>query len=132
MEIIWNMYEIKLNNYKNALTRLHEAICEASRNESLTVRDGAIQRFEFTTELAWKTMREYLLMQEITDINSPKSVLAEAFKNKIISDDIGWLQILRDRKSTSHIYDEEDADEIYKRIATSHINLFDDLLKKFD
>ena len=44
----------------------------------------------------------------ITELNSPKSVMTEAYNN-IISDDEGWLQILRDRNSTTHIYDEEDA-----------------------
>ncbi|MEG1441126.1 MAG: nucleotidyltransferase substrate binding protein [Oscillospiraceae bacterium] len=49
------------------------------------------------------TIREYLLSQEITDINSPKSVLSEAYNNRLITDDNGWLQILRDKNSTSHM-----------------------------
>lgn len=126
--IIMDKFQIKLNNYKNALSRLHESLKEAETNNSLTVRDGVIQRFEFTSELAWKTIREYLLTQEITDINSPKSVMSEAYNNRLITNDTGWLQILRDRNSTSHIYDEEDAAEIYKRIAFEHILLFDELL----
>lgn len=127
--IIMDKFQIKLNNYKNALSRLHESLKEAETNSSLTVRDGVIQRFEFTSELAWKTIREYLLLQEITDINSPKSVMSEAYNNRLITNDIGWLQILRDRNSTSHIYDEEDASDIYKRIASEHILLFDELLE---
>ncbi len=109
---------------------MHEALDEATNSSSLTLRDGVIQRFEFTTELAWKTIREYLIIQEVNDINSPKSVMSEAFNNNIITDDKGWLQILRDRNSTSHIYDEEDADEIYARIKTTHIELFDKLSEK--
>ena len=127
---IMDKFATKLNNYKNALSRLHEAVEESKENKSLTVRDGVIQRFEFTAELAWKTMREYLLLQEISDINSPKSVMAEAYNNHIITDELGWLQILRDRNSTSHIYDEEDAQEIYKRIISTHIMLFDKLKEK--
>lgn len=107
---------------------MHESLKEAETNNSLTVRDGVIQRFEFTSDLAWKTIREHLLTQEITDINSPKSVMSEAYSNRLITNDTGWLQILRDRNSTSHIYDEEDATEIYKRIAFEHILLFDELL----
>ena len=48
------------------------------------MRDGVIQRFEFTAELAWKTTREYLLTLEIMDINSPKQVIKEAFNNNQI------------------------------------------------
>lgn len=127
VEIV-NKFDNKRTNYKNALLRLHESLEESKENDSLTVRDGVIQRFEFTAELAWKTMREYLLLQEITEINSPKSVLSEAFNNNVITDDSGWLQILRDRNSTSHIYDEESAADIYERISTRHIHLFDNLL----
>lgn len=129
---IMDKFQIKLNNYKNALARLHEALEESKENDSLTIRDGVIQRFEFTTELAWKTLREYLLTEEITDINSPKRVMSEAYNNDLILDDTGWLQILRDRNSTSHIYDAADAEDIYNRIMLEHINLFDELEALFD
>ena len=125
--IIMDKFQIKLNNYKNALTRLHESIEESKTNDSLTIRDGVIQRFEFTTELAWKTIREYLLTENVMDINSPKSVMREAYNNNLITDDDGWIQILQDRNSTSHIYDEDDANEVYKRISENQIELFDKL-----
>lgn len=128
---IMNKVQIKLNNYKNALARLHEALEESKETSSLTVRDGVIQRFEFTTELAWKTMREYLLTEGVTDIHSPKSVMREAYHNNLITDDEGWLSILRDTNSTSHIYDEEDAADIYNRIISEHIKLFDAFEKIF-
>ena len=47
----------------------------------------------------------------------------------LITDAEGWMQILKDRNYTSHIYDEEDSAEIYQRIATQHIGLFDELLE---
>ena len=55
-----------------------------------------------------------------------------AFDANIITDDEGWLTILRDRNLTSHIYDEDDANKIFDRIIKKHINLFDELLNKFD
>lgn len=125
--IIMDKFQTKLNNYQNALARLHEAIEESKTSGSLTVRDGVIQRFEFTAELAWKTIREYLLIHEVSDINTPKNVMSAAFSTDIISDEQGWLTILRDRNSTSHIYDEADADKIYQRIITEHIKLFDEV-----
>ena len=125
---IMDKFQIKLNNYINAVSRLHEALEEFEANSSLTtIRDGVIQRFEFTTELAWKTIREYLISQEVSDINTPKNVMKAAFSDDIITDEEGWLTILRDRNMTSHIYDEGDADEIFKRIVTQHIKLFDEL-----
>lgn len=129
---IMDRFVIKLNNYKKALARLHESIVDSEKYENLTFRDGVIQRFEFTAELAWKTAREYLKNEGITEINSPKSVMREAYAVGLIKDEGGWLRILDDRNSTSHIYDEDDAAEIYERIKTAHIKLFDDLLEKLD
>lgn len=129
--VLMDKFQTKLKNYQNALARLHESLVESQATESLTVRDGVIQRFEFTAELAWKTAREYLLTLEVADINNPKNVMGEAFRNQLITDETGWPQILRDRNATSHIYDEEDAADIYHRIATAHIRLFDELLNKF-
>ncbi|MGN0162045.1 MAG: HI0074 family nucleotidyltransferase substrate-binding subunit [Candidatus Ornithomonoglobus sp.] len=127
---IMNKFQIKLNNYTNALARLHESIEDSKKYDNLTFRDGVIQRFEFTAELAWETIREYLLSENVSDINTPKAVMREAFSADVINDEQGWIQILNDRNSTSHIYDEDDAAEIYERIISVHITLFDELLKK--
>lgn len=126
--VIMDKYQTKLENYTKALARLHESINKADEYDDLTFRDGIIQRFEFTTELAWKTIREYLLTHEVNDINTPKNVMKAAFSADIITNEDGWLAILRDRNSTSHIYDEDDANEIFNRIITQHIKLFDELL----
>ncbi len=129
---IMDKFQTKLHNFSNAIQRLDEAIEESKQNSSLTVRDGVIQRFEFTTELAWKAAREYLLSQDVIDINSPKAVMKEAYNNNLIDDADGWLKILQDRNSTSHIYDEYDANEIYNRIVSKHIYLFCELSDKLN
>lgn len=110
----------KAENFKNSVARLQESLAEYEENKSTTVRDGAIQRFEFCVELAWKTTREFLLEQGFLDLNSPKSVMREAFAYKIINNEHSWIQILNDRNLTSHVYDEKTADEIFIRICTSH------------
>lgn len=130
-KIIMEKFNQKFENYKHALSRLHEAISDSLKDTSnLTMRDGVIQRFEFTTELAWKTAREYLMEQGEVDINSPKPVMKAAYRTKLIDDENGWLSILNDRNITSHIYDDSEADDIFKRIAEKHIVLFDALLEQ--
>lgn len=114
-------FEHKIENFKKSVERLEEALAEYNTTKSTTVRDGAIQRFEFCTELAWKTTREYLAEQGFLELNSPKTVMREAYSYKIINDQDTWIQILNDRNLTSHVYDEKTADEIFKRIGTSHI-----------
>lgn len=124
---LMNKFDIKFSNFKNAIQRLKEAVTEYSNTNSLVVRDGVIQRFEFTTELAWKTLREYLLDQGYNDINSPKSVMKTAYSDKLINNEEYWIMLLNDRNVTSHIYNEEDANAVYKRIVDIYIDLFDEL-----
>lgn len=128
--ILMSKFDTKLNNLKNAFERLNDGLADYEKAAMETIRDGVIQRFEFTTELAWKTVREYLLEEGVIDINTPKSVMKEAFSAGIIEDEQGWIQVLNDRNSTAHIYDESEAAEIFGRIRTKHIVLFRKLLEK--
>ena len=127
---LMSKFDIKLDNFKKAAISLEVGISEFESTGILTARDGVIQRFEFTTELAWKTTREYLTDQGLVEINTPKMVMKEAFSADIITDEQGWLQILNDRNSTPHIYDEKEASEIFDRIKNNHIALFNDLIQK--
>jgi len=128
--ILMELLSNKVENLRKAVDRLSEGILELQANESSVVRDGVIQRFEFTTELAWKAAREYLMDQGFVDINSPKSVMKEAFSYGLITDDKIWIQILNDRNLTSHIYKEEIADEICDRIIKTHFQEFKALSKR--
>lgn len=125
--VLMDKFAHKLGNFRQALGRLREGIADAMQTGNLTMRDGAIQRFEFTAELAWKTAREYLLQQQVQDINNPKAVMREAWKNKLIADEAGWLQLLQDRNITSHIYDEQDADAVFRRLQERHLRLLEEL-----
>lgn len=124
-------FQKKAENFEKSVSRLQEALEEYDLNKSTTVRDGAIQRFEFSVELAWKTAREYLLEQGFIDLNSPKTVMREAYSYKIINDERAWIQILNDRNLTSHVYDEKTADEIFVRICTSHMQALKELSEYF-
>lgn len=123
--------ESKLTNFKNALDRLKEAAIEFNQTDaSDVIRDGLIQRFEFTYELSWKTTKEYLEDIGIVDKNSPKAVIKEAYVQKLIVNEENWLLMLSDRNMTSHVYREEMAEEIAKRIAICYIKEFELLLEK--
>lgn len=121
----------KLRNYQNALQRLKKAIDEFTQEDSSdVVRDGLIQRFEFTYELAWKTTREYLVDQGIVDKNSPKSVLREAFAQQLIEDELVWLEMIDDRNKTTRLYSQEEAVKIAGKIVEKYAGEFDLLLQK--
>ena len=115
----------KYEQFEAAVSRLREALEDYRSTPLSSVRDGVIQRFEFCAELAWKTMREYLLDQGYTEINSPKAVIRQAFAYGMIEDADGWVRLLNDRNLTSHVYDEKTAEEIFGRIESIYLKLFD-------
>ncbi|MGH4123729.1 MAG: nucleotidyltransferase substrate binding protein [Clostridium sp.] len=124
-----NNFRRKYENFKNALNRLKEGILKLDEENDL-LRDGLIQRFEFTFELAWKTLKAYFEDEGLIGLNSPKSVLREAYSAGIISDDELWLKMLNDRNSTSHIYSEQVATEICNNIKGKYVMALSELKEK--
>ena len=116
-----------LSDFEKALSRLQEGI-NADIQQDILV-DAVIQRFEFTFELSWKLMKFYLFFGGII-CNSPRQTIKEAYQNGIIEKGDDWIDMLMDRNRTSHIYDEQTAIEIYNKIKTNYVKLFDSLLKK--
>lgn len=109
----------KIENYHHALAQLAEAvqIYTADPGDAL-YRDGLIQRFEFTVELAWKSLKEYLEDQgAVLGIASPRGVLKEAYAAGVITDAETWNRIIEARNITSHVYDEKTAQTVAYQIA---------------
>ncbi|MDY3905206.1 MAG: nucleotidyltransferase substrate binding protein [Lawsonibacter sp.] len=113
----------KIEHYKSALAQLELAVQSyAGKPGDALYRDGLIQRFEFTVELAWKSLKEYLEDQGmVLSIASPRGILKEAFAAGVISDAKQWNDILTARNLTSHVYDEETAERIAKQICADFL-----------
>lgn len=94
-------------------------------------KDGVIQRFEFTFELLWKTLKIYLEHQGIL-IKTPRESFVEAFRINIIEDEEIFLDMLEDRNNTSHIYDKETSEKIYSRIKETYTKEIKKIIKKID
>ena len=108
-----NKLQQSVENLGKALARLEEALAEV--NPTSLMVDGTIQRFEFTLELFWKTLKR-LLEREGIEATTPKEVLKQSYQAKWIDHETVWIQMLDDRNKTSYIYDEETAGRIYKHI----------------
>lgn len=106
--------QIKLEKFKKALISL-EAIYLKPPQEDRSNIDATIKRFEFTFELAWKSLKDYFLERDI-QLNYPKDVIRQAFAVGLIDAESIWIEMLSDHNMTSHTYDEKLADEIYMRI----------------
>jgi len=128
--MLMNRLQEKYGDFKNAVARLEESIREFDRFPNTTMRDGAIQRFEFTEDLAWKTAKLFLEDQGFAGLNSPKTVIKQVFKCGLITDEKNWINLLNDRNVTSHIYSEELANEIFGRIVKIYCDEFKMLLEK--
>ena len=105
--------EQRFTNYKRALQKLSEAVAYIQSNASVhedkivldeILKEGLIQRFEYTHELAWNVMKEYAKYQGFTQISGSRDTIKEAFKMQLIEDDRLWLEMVVSRNKTSHTY----------------------------
>ena len=123
-------FEERKSDLEKATNKLKEALREEETD--LTI-DGVLHRFEFTFELAWKTMKDYLEYQGIVEkIGSPREVIKEAFSVGLIDNGEIWIQMMLSRNSLSHLYDEETSREIYDNIKESYVKEIEGLVQKLD
>ncbi len=118
----------RYEDYVKALNKLKEAFLE---NPTELIIDGTLQRYEFTFELAWKTLKDYLEYNGYIDsLSSPRAIIQLAFQAKIIKNGNIWIQMMLDRNLLSHLYDEEKSREIYNNIKNKYLEQFE-LLKRY-
>lgn len=118
----------RLIQYEQAFKKLEEVIQMYNDDAKEVYVDAMIQRFEFCTELSWKLLKKYLEQEKLGEFYSPKSVIKESFKQKLLDGGEIWLDILDDRNLTSHIYDEVTANRIRDNIMKKYIYEFGKLL----
>lgn len=99
----------RLNHLENAFAQLNEAV--KIKNPSKVERAGLIQTFEFTFELSWNVLKDYLALKGII-VRFPRETIKEAFQTGLIKDGHIWIKMLDARNETSHAYDEKVAEEI--------------------
>ena len=107
-------YNRNLKSFEKALIQLGDALEES---ESPIVRDACLQRFEFSYELLWKTLKIFL--EEIHGVRavSPRQVFKEAFALSIIDEELTFVEMIESRNTLSHTYNEEQAMKIYVKCA---------------
>lgn len=106
-------FAAQLQQFEQAMTRLSEAL-QLKKDD--IVRDSAIQRFEFTFDLAWKTVKTYLREQKGIVCVSPKDCIRAAYAQGLIPYDDAWLTMTDMRNETAHTYNEEVAEKIYAQL----------------
>jgi len=104
-----------VKNLTRALSRLEQAIKTPVGEQDSLLIDGTIQRFEFCIELFWKMLRRALLENGI-ETGTPREAIQKAYQAKWLNDEKLWIRMLQDRNRTSHVYEEEVAQEIFRRV----------------
>ena len=118
-------WQQRFSNYKKALQQLGDAVALSENRElSDLEKQGMIQAFEYTHELAWTTLKNFLEYKGQKDIYGSKDASRKAFKLSIIEDGEGWMSMIQSRNKTSHTYNRETAEEIVTAVTMSYYKLF--------
>ena len=122
----------RFSNFLRAFQTLTEAV-ELSQIRALTPleQQGLIQGFEFTHELAWNVLKDYLTYQGIADLVGSRDASRSAFKNALIQDGEVWMKMIEARNQTSHTYNLEIAQAIVHSICASFYPAFQAFAEQF-
>lgn len=119
----------RLNNYKKAFSQLEKGV-ELSKTNSLSdlEKEGVIQRFEYTQELAWKTIKDFYEYVGEQNIQGSADAFRMAYQKGLITKGEVFMKTIQSRNSTVHTYDEDTVSEIFEDIVDLYYDAFKDLL----
>lgn len=119
----------RLTSFEKALSQLEKFIAKGDLNE-LEIQ-GLVKAFEYTYELAWTLLKEYQEFQGDQEIRGARDAIRQAFRVGLIADGTVWMDMLKSRNLTSHIYNEETANQIAFAIREHYIQQFRALASRF-
>ena len=119
----------RFSNFKKASGQLSEFIEKGDLNKFEV--QGLIQCFEYTFELALKTMKDYLEFEGY-EVKSPRSTIQTAFQNQLITEGHVWIDALEKRNLMAHTYDEEVAKQAEELIKNEYYPVIRKLLEKLE
>ncbi len=136
-------WEQRFSNFNKALAKLKEVVTKIKKeypeNKEIVqsdfifgfdiIKEGLIQRFEYTHELAWNVMKDYATYQGNPSVGGSRDAVREAFQMQLIKDGQVWMDMIKSRNKSSHTYNEKTADEIFKDIINLYYPAFDEFRK---
>lgn len=112
----------RFENFERAFRLLQEAFEKDPSQMSDLEKEGVVQRFEYTFELAWKTLKDYLVYHGVTfDQITPRSVIKQAFAAGIIADGQTWIDMLEQRNLMSRTYDNAIFETVFRNISERYV-----------
>ncbi|MBV1928424.1 MAG: nucleotidyltransferase substrate binding protein [Gammaproteobacteria bacterium] len=123
----------RFDNFGKAFLQLKEAVDlygDRAEVESI-IKEGLIQRFEFTHELAWKVLKDYLEYEGHQNINGSRSATRAAFNIDLIDNGQVWMDMIESRNKTVHTYHKNILNEEFEKINHSYFACFSAFNDKF-
>lgn len=139
-------WEQRFSNYVRAFEKLNQAVKKIKNEFEIDedgninddqflddiIKEGLIQRFEYTHELAWNVMRDYALYQGNSTIAGSRDASREAFTMELITEGKVWMDMIISRNKTWHTYNEAVADEIFNKIVYEYHAQFEAFKDKME
>jgi nucleotidyltransferase substrate binding protein (TIGR01987 family) len=123
----------RLDNFKRALKQLTEAVqLNQQRPLSSLEKQGVIQSFEFTHEVAWNLLKDYIEDKGGQNLIGSKDTSREAFQRGLIENGEAWMAMIASRNQTSHTYNEATAEDVFKKITLTFHPEFLVLVQKME
>jgi len=123
----------RFSNFNKAFSQLEKAVKLSNERELSDLEEqGLIQSFEYTHELAWKTLKDFIQEKGNTKIYGSKDATREAFQLELIKDGEGWMEMIKSRNETSHTYNDDTAEAIASNIKVKYFRLFKDFKVKME
>lgn len=132
-------WEQRFSNFQKALKQLEQAVTFVRSQKNLfqenvepstldnLLKQGMIQSFEYTHELAWKVIKDYAAFQGNPAVSGSRDAAREAFDMGLITNGHVWMEMIRSRNETSYTYNAVTADEIYQKIVDDYLLAFIEL-----
>lgn len=121
----------KFDNFCKALNNL-EDIKNYNPPYDNVVLTGLVFLYQICFEQAWKAMKECLENDGVNTSGSPRSIIKDAYKFDMIENEDAWLDALKSRNEASHIYNEQTALEVIKKINDVYLDLFHELKRNIE
>ena len=123
----------RFDNFKRAFARLAAAAAQAKQQKLSELEEqGLIQAFEYTHELAWNTLKDFLEARgTAVKIYGSRDATREAFAADLIVNGEAWMKMIEHRNQSSHTYNQEIADAIAEAILTRYVTEFEGFQHRF-
>ena len=118
----------RFENFTRALDRLREALAIPEDELSDLEREGLVQRFHYTFELAWQVLADRLEREGVVlDMATPRRAVREAFAAGLLDDGQIWFDMIEDRNRTVHTYDETRLEAVVANVRARYFAAFEAL-----